>query len=74
MERGELGVIGLEAGPTEEANGEASGQGGGPRMARLVGGVWWRTASGGSRWSRSPQRALMQGPPVAVAEAAHSER
>ena len=43
-------------------------------MARLVGGVWWRTASGGSRWSRSPQRALMQGPPVAVAEAVHSER
>ena len=43
-------------------------------MARLVGGVWWRTANGGSRWSRSPQRVLMQGPPVAVAEAAHSER
>ena len=26
MERGELGVIGLEAGTTEEANGEANGQ------------------------------------------------
>ena len=36
---GELGATGLEASTAEEADGEAGGQGGGPRTAGLVAGV-----------------------------------